>query len=247
MISCAIGFYKMRLTKGMTNLTDEDYSKMSHKFSKGNINHDYFKTWSNNMAYILGFICADGCLYRNSYGSYQLNFAIKSDDIEILEFIKKETGAEHKITEDIKNTNYKENYKSVKLRICNREFGLDLENLGVHQRKSLTIQFPEVPKQYLSHFIRGYFDGDGGFCISKIKKGKYNYLRAMICSGSKDFISVLRDNISNECIDFTPAISNGSAYSIAYTGSRAIKLGDWMYNDATFYLERKYNIWKEFK
>ena len=26
---------------------------------------NYFKTWSNNMAYLLGFWFADGCIYNN--------------------------------------------------------------------------------------------------------------------------------------------------------------------------------------
>ncbi len=31
------------------------------------VNEDYFKYWSPNMAYILGFILADGCIIRGTY------------------------------------------------------------------------------------------------------------------------------------------------------------------------------------
>ena len=31
---------------------------------KYHINQDYFKIWSRNMAYIFGFWCADGCIYK---------------------------------------------------------------------------------------------------------------------------------------------------------------------------------------
>ncbi|PFJ83212.1 hypothetical protein COI97_30425, partial [Bacillus cereus] len=34
---------------------------------KYGITEDYFKTWSNNMAYILGFIVADGVIQKESY------------------------------------------------------------------------------------------------------------------------------------------------------------------------------------
>ena len=35
----------------------------------GNINVDFFKTWSSQMAYVLGYFCADGCMFVNSGGS----------------------------------------------------------------------------------------------------------------------------------------------------------------------------------
>lgn len=38
----------------------------------------------------------------------------------------------------------------------------DLINLhGIMPWKSYDVQFPFVPEEYLHHFIRGYFDGDG--------------------------------------------------------------------------------------
>ena len=33
---------------------------------KYDINENYFKTWSNNMAYILGFIAADGVIQKEN-------------------------------------------------------------------------------------------------------------------------------------------------------------------------------------
>jgi len=32
------------------------------KLPKNNINEDFFENWSNEMAYVLGFIAADGCI-----------------------------------------------------------------------------------------------------------------------------------------------------------------------------------------
>ena len=37
---------------------------------KYDITEDYFKTWSNNMAYILGFIAADGVIQKESMCQY---------------------------------------------------------------------------------------------------------------------------------------------------------------------------------
>lgn len=42
---------------------------------KYNITENYFKTWSNNMAYILGFIAADGVIQKeNQYNYFQIGF-----------------------------------------------------------------------------------------------------------------------------------------------------------------------------
>jgi hypothetical protein len=62
----------------------------------------------------------------------------------------------------------------------------DIEALGGTERKSLTVEFPEVPQRYLHDFIRGYFDGDG--CIMRLKGNRIN--SAFTC-GSKQFLDVL--------------------------------------------------------
>lgn len=60
----------------------------------------------------------------------------------------------------------------------------DLVNLhGIGSAKSLSLEFPNVPNCYLSHFMRGYFDGDG--CIYKDK------FFVNIVSGSHKWIIIL--------------------------------------------------------
>ena len=39
----------------------------------------------------------------------------------------------------------------------------DLVNLGITQNKSFTVKVPSFKEEYNSAFIRGIFDGDGGF------------------------------------------------------------------------------------
>ena len=114
---------------------------------KNNINLNFFKQWSNEMAYILGLIYTDGCLHKNT-------LSISQKDPEILYKINK-----------IMNSNYKL-YKNKKtgvytLNISRKEIVEDLYKLGVTPKKSTTISFPKIPGQFLSHFIRGIYDGDG--------------------------------------------------------------------------------------
>ena len=56
------------------------------RINKHEINSDYFKTWSSEMAYVLGFITADGNL-QNTHRGYHIHIAC--DDLDIIEKIKK--------------------------------------------------------------------------------------------------------------------------------------------------------------
>lgn len=55
---------------------------------KHNVNENYFDNWSPNIAYILGFITADG---YNSYRGLEITVNVK--DISVLEFIRNEIGS----------------------------------------------------------------------------------------------------------------------------------------------------------
>jgi len=67
----------------------------------------------------------------------------------------------------------------------------DLVNLGCTSNKSLTIEFPSnnvlINNNYINHFIRGYFDGDGCLSISKNKQACLSIL------GSNNFLITLKD------------------------------------------------------
>lgn len=76
-------------------LSDNNVEKRAHGSwkRKYRVNEDYFKTWSNNMAYILGFFAADGMVTRDAQ---LISFSQKEK--YILEDIKKEMGSNHPIT-----------------------------------------------------------------------------------------------------------------------------------------------------
>ncbi len=150
------------------------------------INHDYFKKWSHNMAYILGLWFADGCVYRGTIFSITLH----KKDKYMLELIFQEMKSNYPIYKCTNSNCYHIQITSES--ICN-----DIVRLGGKERKSLDVKFPKVPKKYLSDFIRGVFDGDGWIS----KASRYNQYKCGIVSGSKNFMEslcfVLRKNIKN--------------------------------------------------
>ena len=50
------------------------------------VQHDFFKKWSSEMAYVLGFFAADGNLTIGKRGNYYLEF--NSTDKDIIEKIR---------------------------------------------------------------------------------------------------------------------------------------------------------------
>ena len=201
------------------------------------IDEDFFKNWNKEMAYIFGFWIADGNMSKNSNV-----ISFSSNDYNLLEMIKSNLKSGHKIS---KNNN------AFKLQICNKTLYNDLLNLGGIPRKSLTIQFPEVPDEFLSHFIRGEFDGDGSNFIFKI--GKHRYLNSSF-AGNVDFLTVLKDkieeyaNIDVKKLNSCDKKCNPRIKQLCYRGKKAIALCDFMYQDSeSLRLERKFKIYDQMK
>jgi hypothetical protein len=146
------------------------------KFNYHEINENFFSEWSPAMVWVLGLLFTDGCFSGS-------RVTITSVDIELLEKVKNILGLSKPIAKRIQSYNKSKHIYS--LEFYREQMRKDLLKLGLVQRKSLIMQFPEVPEEYMRHFIRGCWDGDGSIYISN---GKLN---ASYVSGSKDFIERL--------------------------------------------------------
>jgi len=189
------------------------------------VNSHFFKSWSDEMAYVLGWFFSDGCVHSNNRCC---SIHLHKKDTEILEKLKKVMQSTHPLYFI---------YDSVALRIYDYLLHKTLIKLGCIPRKSLVVNFPDVPIEYLNHFIRGYFDGDGSICFNKP-----NVIKVRIF-GSKLFIeklqAILEDLLS---INFNQTHTIGNLYSCECYGDNARKLCRWMYKDSEdLYLQRKWN------
>src|SRR3989344_1091934 len=120
------------------------------------LNQNFFKTWTPEMAYVLGFFAADGCMFTHSSGGKYIE--LTSCDRSILEKIRRLLNSDHKISSRKRSKDWSESYR---IQIGSKEIWNDLLRLGMVSAKSLVLKFPEVPRTYLKDFVRGYFDGDG--------------------------------------------------------------------------------------
>ncbi|MBI5143974.1 MAG: hypothetical protein HZA30_02770 [Candidatus Omnitrophica bacterium] len=212
--------------------------------SKGALNVDFFKKWSPKMAYVLGYFCADGCMYQNSGGSKYINFV--STDFDLLDKVKKILGSMHKIAPKIQNNpNCKPTFW---LQIGCREIYEDMVKLGLVPKKAFRLNLPNTPSECFRDFVRGYFDGDG--CISyglykrRHRKCKAFILMTRFTSCSKKFLDALKKRLHREGgLKRGSMLQQDSYYRLTYSKEDSKRLFKYMYNGATpdYYLERKYN------
>lgn len=207
---------------------------------KYSLNNKYFGSWTSKMAYILGFIYADG----NIYGNNLLTIGLKREDKEILEKIKLELGYDGDIKDKTVKLNKKDCETSI-LSFRSKDIVESLRNLGISENKSLTINFPNVPKEYELDFIRGYFDGDGCIGIqypkSKRAETKTCQIRVRFCSGSENFIKSIRDTLVNygvKEVNITTR-NNVNIFEICYSTKDSLKLYELFYNENCMFLKRK--------
>ena len=134
------------------------------RISRKKINQDFFKIWSPQMSYILGYIAADGCIYKrkNRKNSYTLNITSKDKD----NLLKMGKNLSPDCSISIKYNSQRLPYSQIQ--ISNREICGDLISLGILPRKTYNLNFIKVPEEYFSDFVRGFFDGDGTVYIYKV-------------------------------------------------------------------------------
>ncbi|MED4781004.1 LAGLIDADG family homing endonuclease [Brevibacillus choshinensis] len=204
-------------------------TKNAGKPRKYGVNENFFKVWSPEMAYVLGMIVTDGCVYSTI--KYRKTFDIVQADIKMLEKLKKVMCSEQPIYR------YDTTCSAFRLVIGSSIMVDDLLELGVQDRKSHTIKAPAVPTEYLNHFIRGVFDGDGW-----IHKRAYTM---NITSASEEFAHFIYNtfvslNLNTRIYTDTSGRKT-TVYRVFVSGKNdIITLALWLYKESgDLYLERK--------
>lgn len=219
---------------------------------KYSVNEDFFKEWTPKMAYVLGYLYADGSLEDASYlrGKY---VRVSSIERENIAEIKKLLKSEHTIVE-IKPTTKNRKIRYL-LRIGSHTLYNDLTNIGLYPNKSLTVKFPYVPQKFLSHYVRGYFDGDGCVMIQKAKGKRKKIiikkLNVVFTCGSKIFLEKLAKKLHDILNIHQLNVYNGhKSFMLSYSTKDSVKFFKFIYNDVgeDFFIKRKFKVfYKYFK
>jgi len=209
---------------------------------------DFFSHWSPEMTYVLGYFCADGCMFVNPRGAKYIAFY--STDRELIVKIRELLGSHNKITVR-KRSNPKWN-DLFALQIGSKKIYSDLVSLGLQTNKARRLSLPDIPDAYVRHFVRGYFDGDGcisyGYYKRKNRNKTSQSVMVRFASCSKNFLENLSRNVSLVAGIGRGGISkNSSGYHLVYAKNDSSKLFNFMYNNVSSkqYLKRKHTKFQE--
>lgn len=160
----------------------------------------YFENWSHDMAYFLGLIWADGSVSGN-----RLSLGFKLEDEQILYELLNCLNSSVKVNKIIPHIR-KDGIKSSgfsQITITNKTIVESLYGLGVQENKTfIDDEFPQIPQEFMSDFIRGFFDGDGS--LFETSQGYYG----ISIVGTKSFLQGVNDVIC----ETVPDISEGRIY-----------------------------------
>jgi intein-encoded DNA endonuclease-like protein len=199
-----------------------------------NLVHNYFSIIdTEEKAYFLGFLYSDG------------NVNIRGKNIRTtIEIAEKDAYILENFNINCKiNVNNKKNTKY--MCICSNDIGKDLISKGVIPNKSLILKFPEknsIPENLIRHFIRGYFDGDGGFHIYQ-HKNSLSIVSYMV--GTKEFLEGVINYLP--CEAKLKQITQKNTYEIRINKKVDIfNFGNFLYNESDIFLIRKKDLWIKF-
>ena len=209
---------------------------------KYHVNENIFRSIdSEEKAYWLGFLMADG------YNSGQhIALTIQYRDFNHLKKFRNFMSSNARIR-------FRSSDHTVTINICSKQICNDLNKLGVVKGKTYCGSYPcyqVMPKQYTRDFIRGFLDGDG--CIGPVELHDlvhYNSYHRKIDKVSFRIMSLrfaqrLVKEITRLChikVGIYQMLNQNNISEVYIEGQSAIRTFlDYMYKDATVYLDRKF-------
>ena len=208
---------------------------------------DFFKCINTEeKAYILGFICADGHISED-----RLVITVAEKDLDILEKIRGVMHSNHPIKKIKRINPYNKTDRKqltlVELMIGRKELVEPLFNMGLSSNKTYTLNgdiLKYIPKYLMRDLLRGYFDGDGNVFFGRRYTSGYKY-NINVC-GNEDFLlksfqayfpssnRLYKDLYSKQCY--------------VWKISSRDKVRDFMhylYYNSSIFLQRKYNEYRK--
>lgn len=215
--------------------------------SKIKVNKDYFKEINtSDKAYFLGFIMADGYMYKRTENLYRFGLKIKSSDDDIIK--KLCTYIDYPL-EKIVYRNQERNgtiSELVEIQINDQTFCSHLINLGIIPKKSGKEIMPNC-NGYEIDFIRGFIDGDGWVYRHSCSTGQDRFAIGC-CSSSLSILEsiqvYIKDNLN---IDMHISERLGVYKCENASKYKVFKLLNRIYYDNCLSLDRKNKIAQEIR
>lgn len=225
---------------------------LKHKY---HINEQFFETIdTEEKAYILGLFASDGNISKSTTN---IKLELKYTDVDILEKIKKAMNYNFNLIHYYYKSHFSNSDKIydnhlIRLNITNKYIYNDIQKYGLtpNKSKTLNVNLDLIPRELFHHFLRGMWDGDGSIAISYSKRTPdpsinlttsnimYEKIYQILQEDIPNFIGYGYNRHKDKTYNKTLIISKNSViYDVL----------EYMYNDATIYLDRKYQKYLEIK
>lgn len=209
---------------------------------KKKLNSNYFETIdTEEKAYWLGFICADGCVaFNKSSNAYVFKITLQERDQDHLRKFIMAINGEFDVNLKKAKLNfdgiYKE-YNTCEVSFKDKKFTSDLLQY-FSTNKTEYLRMPnQIPSALLRHFIRGFSDGDGCFYINYEKKKK----SFEIVGKCYDMLDDIKHELGRNDISSNIYRKRQTNWKLGICSIKEInKLQSYLYDGATIFLERKF-------
>lgn len=149
-------------------------------------NKEYFSIQSPNMAWIVGFLAADGYVSKKTN---EISIRLSSIDKEILKRIQEEIEIEN----SIRDFTSRKGFDYSELTWTCKEHKDELKKYYIVPQKTFILKPPlGLDKKYWLDYVRGYFDGDGSINFIEVNgKKHYTALRWQVCSATPNVLEFI--------------------------------------------------------
>ena len=224
--------------KGINSARKNRYTLNEHYFDVGD---------TERKAYWLGYLYADGFVGDEHFNN--IVFVQKQTDGYIVEQFARDIEFSGKVRlSKERSAGFPNGQRAMTLNFSSKIMANALRNLNMFTCKSLTMEeLPPIDRRLMRHFIRGYFDGDGSISRSFRRidsKGKNSYSYHWAIIGTVPFLEKLNKFLPvRSCMrdSHTPQMK----YLNVWWKDSMEPLFHFLYNEATVYLERKFNVWND--
>lgn len=194
--------------------------------------------WDELTSYFCGYFLADGCFESFRKNEDNARLVITSIDEDIITKLRDRISPDRKLTKELlRSGNF-----SHKFGFTSKEWFDLLYSIGIVRRKSTVpsiIKYPPTP--YLRDFVRGWFDGDGSIHYNtKFGSPHFMWMLCGMQTHLEPLINLLPFNVN------TFQREDGLFRIYVTRKDDSIRLFDWLYSEATIYMDRKYLKYKEY-
>ncbi len=193
-------------------------------------------TWRQELAYVVGLIAADGWLRSDSY-----SIGFVSRESSLINLYRKALNTQKKARKRPRGGEVKKKYFTICFK--SKQFYSFLRSIGIHPKKSKTIQKVELPDDYFADFVRGLYDGDGTFWTAWDKRWPKSFVYYLgLSSASMEFVIWIKTQLTR-LYGVKGYIHGGKgAYTIRYVKGDTRRLFKIMYyKPDLLYLRRKHD------